>query len=321
MLTRRSPLAAPALVAAASTLPQLARAKAPLAGAPSAGVHRYKVGAYEITAIADGTIALGLELLPAAKTDADAVARLLEQAAVPRGGPIRNHVNTFVVNTGDRLVLVDTGTGPGGGFGPDLGRVPKNLAAAGIDPGAVDVVVITHLHPDHAGGLVLDGKAAFPNAELIVGEAEHRFWNDAGIMAQAPAEAKPFFASAQNATKPYAGRLRLAGPGEIAPGLSLVPAPGHTPGHSAVRVASGPEQLLIFADAVVMPAQQFERPDWSIAFDADQAQAAQTRRRILDEAATDRLLVAGSHLPFPAVGRVVRRGDAYGFVPQLWPTG
>jgi glyoxylase-like metal-dependent hydrolase (beta-lactamase superfamily II) len=320
MLTRRSLLAAPAILAAGSTLPSAVFARAPLAGTASPGVYRFKVGTIEVTALTDGTLGLGTELFPAAQKEPDAAAKLLQQAALPPG-PVRSFVNAFAINTGDRLILVDTGTGPAKDFGPDLGKLPRNLAAAGIDAAAVDTVLVTHLHPDHVGGLAPGGNVAFPNAELVVGEVEHRFWNDAGIMAQAPADAKPFFTIAQEATKPYASRLRLVREGEFAPGITLVAAPGHTPGHMAVRVSSGTEQLLIWADVVHVPALQFERPDWSIAFDTDMALAALTRRRMFDMAAADRIPVAGMHLPFPGVGYVPRRGDAYAYVPQLWPNG
>jgi glyoxylase-like metal-dependent hydrolase (beta-lactamase superfamily II) len=318
MLTRRSLLAAPVVLA--GTRVPAAFAKAPLAGEASPAVHRFKVGAFEVTGISDGTIPLGLELFPAAQKEPDTTARLLSQSALSPG-PVRSFVNTFLVNTGDRLILVDTGTGPDKSFGPDLGKLPRHLEAAGVAPAAIDTVVITHLHPDHTGGLAPAGQVAFPNAELVVAEAEYAFWNDAGIAARAPADAKVFFKIAQDATKPYASRLRRVGQGDIVAGLTAVPAPGHTPGHLALRVSSGTEQLLIWGDVVHVAALQFDRPDWSIAFDTDQAVAAQTRRRLLDMVSADRIAVAGMHLPFPGVGHVVRRGDAYGYVPQLWPSG
>ena len=120
--------------------------------------------------------------------------------------------------------------------------------------------------------------------------------------------------------KPYADRIRRVGSGEAVPGLTLEAAPGHTPGHSMVRVASGPSQLLVWGDIVHAAALQFQQPDWSIAFDTDPNQAAASRKRVFDQAAADRLLVAGMHLPFPGVGHVTRRGDGYGYVPQSWPS-
>lgn len=321
MLTRRSLLAAPAILTAA-TAPPLAPAvaRAPLPGAETPPVYRFKVGAFSVTAVTDGTLGLGAELFPAAQQKSQEAAQLLSQAALPPQGPIRTFVNAYVVNTGDRLALIDTGLGPAPGFGPDLGRLPKNLAAAGVDPAAIDVVVLTHLHPDHVGGLAPAGRPAFPNAQLVVSEADYAFWMDEGVASRAPADAQPFFTFAREALKPYAGRIRRVGSGEAVPGLTLEAAPGHTPGHSMVRVASGPSQLLVWGDIVHAAALQFQQPDWSIAFDTDPNQAAASRKRVFDQAAADRLLVAGMHLPFPGVGHVTRRGDGYGYVPQSWPS-
>jgi glyoxylase-like metal-dependent hydrolase (beta-lactamase superfamily II) len=315
-LTRRSLLAAPAAFAAA-TLPFFAPAfaRASLAGAETPPVYRFKLGAFTVTAITDGTLDLGTDLFPEALRQPQETARLLGQAALPTQGPIRTFVNAYAVDTGDRLALIDTGFGPAPGFGPDLGRLPKNLAAAGVD-----LVVLTHLHPDHVGGLAPGGRPAFPNAELVVSEADYAFWMDEGTASRAPADAQPFFTLARKALKPYAGRIRRAAPGEIVPGLTLEAAPGHTPGHALVRVASDGAQFLVWGDVVHAAALQFQHPDWSLAFDTDQAQAAASRKRVFDQAATDRLLIAGMHLPFPGVGYVARRVEGYAYVPQSWPS-
>lgn len=314
MLSRRSLLAAPAILSLASALP--ATARAPFGGV-SPALYRFKIGAAEVTALADGSLALDPTLFPAAKAEPETAARLLAQAGF--GAQPRSFVNAYLVNTGDRLVLIDAGTGPGQAFGPDLGRLLRNLAAAGVEPAAVDAVLLTHLHPDHIGWLAPGGQAAFPNAELVVPDTEYAFWTDEGIASRAPAEAKPFFDAAGAAVKPYAARTRRIQSGEAVPGITPVAAPGHTPGHTAYRIASGSEQLLVWGDVVHVAAFQFERPDWGIAFDSDMAQAAQTRRRMFDMAVSDRLLVAGMHLPFPGVGTVTRRGDSFAFAPQPWP--
>jgi glyoxylase-like metal-dependent hydrolase (beta-lactamase superfamily II) len=322
MIHRRSFLAAP-VAAAAAALPPIAPAlaRAPLAG-PSAAFYRFKVGAFEVTALGDGTLTFPADasVFPSAGREPEAAARILAQNAVGPG-PTPVWVNTYLVNTGDRLVLVDTGAGTLQAFGPTLGRLPRNLAAAGVTPGAIDVVILTHLHPDHEAGLAPDGSPAFPNAELVVHAPEHAFWTNDGAMSRTPADFRPFFTMAREAVAPYAARLRLAQPGEVVPGLFLESAPGHTPGHAAVRVSSGGAQFLIWGDALHAAALQFDRPDWSMAFDTDQAQSAATRRRLLDMAAQDRLLIAAMHLPFPGIGRVGRRGDAYTYVPEPWQAG
>ena len=316
MISRRSILAAPALVAAASAIPASPLlARAPLAGASSPPVYRFKVGAFEVTAIADGTLALEAGLFPRAGEDKAAADRLLAAAGLA-AGPIPTFVNTYLINTGDRLVLIDTGTATA--MGPALGKLPAHLRAAGIDPATIDVVALTHLHPDHANGLAPDGKPAFPNAEIVVTEAEHAFWTDEGIMSRAPKDVQVFFQAAQAAVKPYAARTRRIVSGEVVPGIVAEPAPGHTPGHVMYRVASGPEQLLVFGDIVHVAAFQFAKPEWSLAFDSDQAAARETRKRVFDMVSADRIPVAGMHLAFPGIGRVMRAGEAYSFMPQLW---
>ncbi|CEJ13837.1 N-acyl homoserine lactonase [bacterium YEK0313] len=301
----------------AAARPALARA--PLAGAQVPGLYRMKVGALEVTAVLDGHLDLPQALFPKA-TDGEAEA-LLDRAAVPRARHVNCPVNTYLVNSGDRLVLVDTGTADA--MGPSLGLMPRNLAAAGVTPEQIDTVLMTHLHPDHANGLITpDGKAFFPNAELVVAGVEYDFWTDQALMNQAPADSQSFFRMAQAALQPYndANRLRRLGrdASEVVPGISAVAAPGHTPGHTGYRIASGSQQLLVWGDIVHVAPFQFARPDWSIAFDTSQDTAAASRRRLFDMTATDRIMVAGMHLPFPGIGHVLREGEAYRFVPVPW---
>jgi glyoxylase-like metal-dependent hydrolase (beta-lactamase superfamily II) len=288
-----------------------------MAGTQAAGFYRRKVGAFEVTAMIDGVLPLGREMFPGAVAAPAEADRLLARAFEPRTGAV-SPINAFAVNTGDRLVLIDAGTS--NSMGPGFGAVPRNLEAAGMKPEDVDLVLLTHLHPDHAGGLLKpDGAPQFPNAEVAVAEPEHAFWTNDAILAQAPAEARPFFEIARRSIAPYAARLRRFAPGtEVSPGLTTIAAPGHTPGHTLVRIASGSDQLLVIADSVHSAALQFARPDWAIGFDADPAAASASRRRVLDMAAADRLLLAGSHLPFPGLGRVLKDGDAYAYVPEPW---
>jgi glyoxylase-like metal-dependent hydrolase (beta-lactamase superfamily II) len=276
---------------------------------------RFTLGDMEITALSDGYLELGLELFPAA--DPAEAEALLTKAFVRK--PVATSVNAFLVTKGDQRVLIDTGTATA--MGPNLGHVPEALAAAGIAPETIGTVIITHLHPDHANGLVnAAGKAAFPAAEVVLSSPEFAFWNDDGVLSKSPDGMKPFFEMARKATAPYEGKVRqIEGEVEIVPGIAAVPAPGHTPGHLALRISSGEANLLIFTDIVHVSALQFSHPEWAIAFDVDQETAIATRKRMLDMVATDRLLVAGMHLPFPGVGHVVREGDAYRYVPMPWP--
>ncbi len=305
-------LAAPAL----ASLGGPALARAPAAGAQVPGLYRLKVGAFEVTAVSDGTVGLDLALFSGIdKAEAE---RQLQAAYLP--APIPTSVNAYVVNTGDRLVLVDAGTIAG--FAPTLGRLPANLKAAGIEPANIDTVIVTHLHADHIGALATAaGAAGFPNAELVVAEPEAAFWTDEGMLSRAPAEMRSFFAAARAALKPYqdANRVRRVAMGsEVVPGIRVEAAPGHTPGHALVRVGTGANALLIWGDVVHAAALQFARPEVTIGFDVDPKAAVETRRRAFDAAASERTLIAGMHLPFPGLGHVAREGAGYRFVPSFW---
>src|SRR5262249_47196876 len=293
-----------------------ARAKAPPAGTQVPGIYRMKVGAFEITALSDGWVPLDLKLFTG---DSAAAAKLLERAFLPTDA-VPTAVNEWVVNTGDSLVLVDTGTS--NVFAPSLGRMAASLQAAGIDPRTIDAVILTHLHPDHAGGLLTtEKKIAFPNATGHVHDAEYGFWTSDEIYGKAPAEAKGFFDIARQAVKPYADGGRIAtfkNNADIRPGFTIMAAPGHTVGHSMVRVTSQGRELLIWGDIVHNAAIQFPEPERAISFDTDQAMAVASRKAVFDMVANDRLMIAGSHLPFPGIGHVSRTPSGYHYVPVPW---
>ncbi len=310
---RRSFLQISAAGLCAAALPRPTHAKVPLQGRQVPAYYRFSVGDYEITALNDGVLELDPSLYPSA--DKGEALELLE--AAHRAPKMPTAVNAYVVNTGNALVLVDTGTA--NVLGPTLGKVPTNLMAAGFDPAYVDLVFMTHLHPDHAGGLIdTQGKALFTNAELVMTEKEYAFWHDDGMMNQAPSEMKTMFEGARAAVKPYANRLRKITGGEIAPGLTAVPASGHTPGHTMVRVASDDDTLLIWGDIIHTAALQFPHPEWAISFDVDPNQAISTRNAVFDQVNTDKLMVAGMHLDFPGIGNVSRTKSGYEYHPAFW---
>lgn len=282
----------------------------------SAGVHHVTIGDIVVTALNDGQFDGAFDWLVGIE-GADAAA--LHHACF-RPVPPRVTVNAFLVHLPDRLVLVDSGCG--GSMGPDMGCLAGNLAAMGVEPADVDVVLATHLHPDHVGGLVDGaGRAVFPNAELVVHEAEPRFWGDEAVLAGASEMNREFVLLARKTMAAYGNRMRQVADGEVLPGVTIVPEPGHTPGHSGWLIASGGDSLLIWGDIVHLPGVQFTRPDVGIGFDIDGAQAIASRQRIMDMAATDRLRVAGMHLDFPAFGHVARAAEGYAFVPEVWRPG
>lgn len=311
MFTRRKLLAGSIAATAFGILPASSTAKAPLAKAQAPGFYRRKVGTFEVTALLDGDLPLSPELFSGDKAEMEKVAA---RSYMPT--PVRAHVNAFAVNTGERLYLVDTGTGTL--MGPSLGRANPNLVLAGIDPEQVDAILLTHIHPDHFGGMVSQGKPVFPKAEVYVAEADAKFWLSVESAAKAPADFKPFFDMARATMAPYANRVKPLPKGDIANGIAPVALPGHTIGHTGYMITSGKERLLIWGDIVHSAALQFARPDWTIAFDMDQAQAAATRKRTFDMAASDRLLVAGMHLPYPGLGHIERAGAEYRFHPDFW---
>jgi glyoxylase-like metal-dependent hydrolase (beta-lactamase superfamily II) len=307
-------------LAAASTalLPVLpAAAKEAPAGAQAPGIYRLKIGAFEVTVLNDGSAALPTKYFSG---DAEGAAKLLENAFVANKEMAPTTFNEWLINTGDKLILVDTGYSSA--IGPMAGKLPKVLAAAGVNPADIDAVVITHIHPDHCNGLLTtDKQIAFPNATVHVNGDEFAWWLEGDVKIP---EGKPFFKDlfegGRAAFKPYVDGKRVQtfkDGAELAPGITAVTAPGHTVGHTMVRV-DGDGQLLIWTDIVHSTALQFPEPERGIAFDLEPPKAIATRKKVMDMAATDRLLIAGTHIGFPGVGHVAKASSGYAFVPVPW---
>lgn len=292
----------------------LAAAAAPQLNTQVPGYYRLQLGQFEVTALYDGAIALDTKLLK--NTNDKEVQTLLARMFV-KGPAVQTAVNAYLINTGSKLVLIDTGAAKG--FGPTLGNIAGNLKAAGYDPSQVDLVLITHLHADHVNGLLTpDGQVAFPNAEIWSAEPDNAFWLSEEVAAKAPKDFQPFFKMAQAAAAPYrqAGKWKtFDADREILPGISTVAARGHTPGHSAYLVHSGAEKLLIWGDLVHNHAVQFARPHVAIEFDTDKKQAVIARKALFARSAQEKLLVGGMHLPFPGIGHVRAEPRGYAWVP------
>jgi len=279
------------------------------------GVYHRRVGDLVITVLSDGYLEGSLSALK--NIEEEAARRLLVEAFRPV--PRRSDVNCFIIRNGGRTALIDCGCA--NTMQPSAGTMLDNLAAAGIATKDIDIVLLTHLHPDHANALIdADGQRRFPNAELALHEAELAYWDDdrqAAIVADTK-QGADYFAEARRQIGPYRDRLRLFRENEVFPGVTSVHMPGHTPGHSGFVVNSGKDSLLIWGDVVHVPEVQIPRPEVSHQFDSHPAIAAQTRRRVLDRAATDRQLVAGMHLHFPSFAHIVREKDSYRFLPEAW---
>ncbi|MEE4012257.1 MBL fold metallo-hydrolase [Roseibium sp. FZY0029] len=293
-----------------------AQAAVTKAGKPMAGALRYKVGDLEITALLDGYLDVTPELVIGYEASEG---QRLRDTAMVEGEALRIPVNAYLVNTGDRLILVDAGTSDA--LGPTMGRLPDALAAAGVTPDQVDTLLITHMHPDHLFGVIDGGgNKVFKNAELILPEVDKAFWFDDAAMNGAPEQFKPFFVGARKAADAYKdSQTLISGDKEVLPGIRSMALPGHTPGHTGYLFDSNGETLVIAGDIVHMAVYQFSRPDWGIGFDIDPGQAVTTRKAFLDQAAADKLFFAGAHIPFPGMGRVAKDGEGYRFVAANWP--
>lgn len=327
-LTRRGVMKGAAGIAAVSALGPLvsadpAQAAAPLAGKQAPGFYRYKIGSFEITVVTDGGRSFSLPdnfVVNAKKDDVNAA---LERAFMPKD-KMTLVFNPIVVNTGSKLIAIDTGYGPAEGAKPNVthGQYQKNLAAAGIDVKAIDTVIISHYHQDHVDGLLAaDNSAAFPNAEILVPAAEHKFWMDDGEMSRAPKgrmeglfknNRRVFSAEILKRVKPYEWGK------EIAPGVTSVATPGHSAGHTSFVVASGEGRLFVFSDVTNRPELFVRNPGWHAFFDQIPDMAEQSRRKALDMLVADKMLVQTFHAPFPGHGYMEKDGQGYRFVPAPW---
>jgi len=289
-----------------------AQAAAPMQQAQAPGWYRTTLGAFEVTALNDGTVALPVDQLLHAKEGR--VAEGLKKHYL--AAPLDTSVNAWLINTGTRLVLVDAGAGSL--FGPTLGKLVTQIRAAGYEPAQVDDILITHMHPDHVGGLAAQGQRVFANAVVHVDQADAAFWLSKANLDAAPAANKGFFQGAQASLQPYvdAGKLQtFSQDAEMVPGIRAVATHGHTPGHAIYAVESQGQRLVLIGDLIHVAAVQLESPEVTIGFDADEGQARAARAKVFAELARDGSLVAAAHFPFPAMGRLRVAGDGFAWEP------
>lgn len=298
-LTRRTALFAGAALPLAASLPRPARAAAEMLGAAMPGFHRFRLGEFEVTTLLVGSRPMEKpqETFGLNATPEDFAA--LAQANFLPADMSQNFFTPTLVNTGAELVLFDTGLAPE--------AITAALASAGYSPDQVDVVVLTHMHGDHIGGLAGEAGATFAKARYVTGSAEHNHWSAAGN--------EGFDAK----VKPLSDRMTmLEDGGSVAPGITALAAFGHSPGHMAYHLESGGKRLAITADTVNHYVFSMQRPDWEVRFDMDKAMGAATRKKMLGMIAADRIPFIGYHMPFPAVGYVEAQGEGFRFVPASY---
>jgi len=290
-----------------------AGAAAPMAKSQAPGFYRMALGDFEVTVISDGTVDLPmaeiLKEMPRKNID-----QLLARSFL--GNPLETSVNAFLVNTGSKLVMIDTGAGSF--FGPTLGRLIPNLKAAGYTPEQVDEIYITHMHGDHVGGLITDGKANFPNAIVRADQHDVDFWLSPATLEKAGKDEKGFVEAAQKAFKPYqdAGKLKpFEGDTELVPGVRSHASHGHTPGHATYIVESKGQRLVLWGDLMHVAAVQFPSPTVTIQFDSDSKAAKSARLKAFAEAAKQKDWIGAAHLPFPGIGHIRAEGRGYAYVP------
>jgi glyoxylase-like metal-dependent hydrolase (beta-lactamase superfamily II) len=297
-LTRRAALTTAAAVPLAASLAWTARATAPMLGAAFQPFNRFKLGSFEVTALLGGTRTVeNPQTIFGANVSAETFAAAAEAAFLPTDRA-QFFFTPTVVNTGAELVLFDAGLAPD--------AITGALAAAGYTPDQVDVVVLTHMHGDHIGGLGAAG-ATFPNARFVTGQAEFDAW--------AAQTNEGFDAN----VRPLADRTTFIGDGgSVASGITGMAAFGHTPGHMIYMLESDGQQLAITADTANHHVFSLANPDWEVSFDMDKAAAAATRRSVFGMLAADRVPFIGYHMPFPAMGYVETAGDGFRYVPASY---
>lgn len=306
-------LAAVTLASVPAFVSLAAYAEAPMAKSAAPGYYRVMLGDFEVTALSDGVVALPVEKL-LTNTKPEKTLKALQKHHLST--PTATSVNGYLINTGSKLVLIDTGAATL--FGPTLGRLANSLKAAGYSPEQVDEVYITHMHGDHVGGLMNGDQLAFPNAIVRADQHDADFWLSQANMDKAPAEAKGGFQGAMASINPYvkAGKFKtFNGDTELVPGVKAVAARGHTPGHSVYLVESKGQKLMLWGDLMHVAAVQFENPTVTISFDSDSKAAMAQRLKAYADAAKQGYMVGATHLSFPGLGYVRSEGKGYAWVP------
>jgi glyoxylase-like metal-dependent hydrolase (beta-lactamase superfamily II) len=318
-LSRRDVVIGAGLAAALGLNSRLAivgQASAQPAPEAGKGVYKYKVGSVEVTALYDGVWKKPHDpaFIKNASID-DTKAALAKAGMTTDYMPIP--LTVIVLKVGDKLIMVDSGSGVGQ-WQPTAVDLPGNMKAADIDPAKISTILISHFHPDHIFGLMEKGTNTpiYPNAELVVNATEYKWWTESGRVEKLPEARKPLGQRINTVFPSWKNFKLVEGEKEVAPGIRLVNAPGHTPGHSAFLVASGKQQLMISNDTAYVPALLAPHPDWMGAYDQDGPLAVETRRKLIDRIIADKIAICGAHFPFPGAGTFAKDGTGYAFTPR-----
>lgn len=313
-ISRRTLLASSATAGALTLTPGFVDAFFSSANAQAAGFNRYKVGSIEVTGVADGVNTMPLPDRFVTNSTKEEVSKALTSAGLD-GDKLHIPFNPVAIKTGNRLVVIDTGMGPGmNAKNPAVGQFQKNFSAAGYDATKVTDVVISHFHGDHINGLLgADGKSLFPNAQVLVPTVEWKYWTDEGELSRAPEGRKGAFANVKRIfIDGLKGKVAQYEHGkEVVPGVTSLATIGHTPGHTSFVVASGNDKVFIQSDVTNIPSLFVANPGWHAVYDQDAKMAEATRRKTYDMLVAEKMRVQGFHFPFPSLGRVEKAGNGY----------
>ena len=315
---RRAAMLGAAGAATLASLPAAATGAPPQQGANPPRFSRLKIGDVEVTTLLDGAMSgtnAGIHsFFPDSRPEE--IAPLRERAFAIEAG-LHQPVGAYLINTGRNLAMIDCGGHSS--FIPTTGGTLAALRDSGYSPEQVDTVLLTHIHPEHALGLSYDGTTRnFPNAEVVVTQIDHQFWTDPAMESRVP-QGQRFIEAGRRAIRPYAGRIRTVDMREgleVIPGVFMVPAPGHTPGHVSFRLTSQNQTMLIWGDIAHQMVIQLARPRWRVGVDVDSAMGVDSRVRTLEMLAAEGILMGGVHVPWPGFGRIIRNGEGFLYVPR-----
>jgi glyoxylase-like metal-dependent hydrolase (beta-lactamase superfamily II) len=313
-VSRRSLLALGAGLGTTAMMGDLALARAPKLGTQSQYFYRFNVGDAEVTVVSDGALGLGDPKGTFTGVPDDEMRKMLSDNFLSPTSVVLEQ-NSPIVNTGDKLVLFDTGMGTAKNFGSTTGRQQKSMTEAGIKAEDIDAVVFSHGHIDHIGGVVDDsGKVLFPNAQYYVAQSDFDFWTDEG---KTGGPLKDFIAHARKNLLPVRDRLVFYKDGqEFLPGVQALAAPGHTVGHTIFMVSSGGKSFAYTADLTHHPILLMEKPRMEFAYDTDPKQAAESRVKMLDMLAANKIPVLAYHYPWPGIGHIAKTGEGFHYIPE-----